>query len=49
MLVLTGAALVSYYGTWGVTAGDVVMLSAFLTSLRRTTTARPKPLLSRAR
>lgn len=33
MLVLAGAALVSYYGTWGVTAGDVVMLSAFLTPL----------------
>nr|WP_055718412.1 ABC transporter ATP-binding protein [Streptomyces niveiscabiei] len=33
VLVLAGAALVSYYGTWGVTAGDVVMLSAFLTTL----------------
>ncbi|MDH6696027.1 ABC transporter ATP-binding protein [Streptomyces griseoviridis] len=33
VLVLAGAALVSYYGVWGVTPGDVVMLSAFLTTL----------------
>ncbi|MGC0398184.1 ATP-binding cassette subfamily B protein [Streptomyces sp. SAI-126] len=38
VLVLTGAALVSYYGTWGVTPGDVVMLSAFLTTLTNSTT-----------
>ncbi|MFG2455874.1 ABC transporter ATP-binding protein [Streptomyces sp. NPDC048523] len=38
VLVLTGAALVSYYGVWGVTAGDVVMLSAFLTTLTNSTT-----------
>jgi ATP-binding cassette subfamily B protein len=36
--VLTGAALVSYYGVWGVTPGDVVMLSAFLTTLTNATT-----------
>jgi len=30
---LAGAALVAYYGTFGVTAGDVVMLSAFFSSL----------------
>lgn len=36
--VLTAAALVSYYGAWGVTAGDVVMLSAFLTTLTNSTT-----------
>jgi ATP-binding cassette subfamily B protein len=38
VLVLAGAALVSYYGVWGVTAGDVVMLSAFLTTLTNSTT-----------
>ncbi|MEV0476911.1 ABC transporter ATP-binding protein [Streptomyces prunicolor] len=38
VLVLAGAALVSYYGAWGVTAGDVVMLSAFLTTLTNSTT-----------
>jgi ATP-binding cassette subfamily B protein len=38
VLVLTGAALVSYYEVWGVTAGDVVMLSAFLTTLTNSTT-----------
>ncbi|WP_411147859.1 ABC transporter ATP-binding protein [Streptomyces sp. A30] len=38
VLVLAGAALVSYYRVWGVTAGDVVMLSAFLTTLTNSTT-----------
>ncbi|WP_371552514.1 ABC transporter ATP-binding protein/permease [Streptomyces sp. NBC_00554] len=38
ILFLTGAALVSYYGYWGVTPGDVVMLSAFLTTLTNSTT-----------
>ncbi|MFF3501363.1 ABC transporter ATP-binding protein [Streptomyces sp. NPDC003247] len=38
VLVLTGAALVSYYEVWGVTPGDVVMLSAFLTTLTNSTT-----------
>jgi ATP-binding cassette subfamily B protein len=38
VLVLAGAALVSYYGMWGVTPGDVVMLSAFLTTLTNSTT-----------
>ncbi|MFC8342904.1 ABC transporter ATP-binding protein [Streptomyces sp. NPDC057280] len=38
VLVLAGAALVSYYGVWGVTPGDVVMLSAFLTTLTNSTT-----------
>ncbi|MFI9173707.1 ABC transporter ATP-binding protein [Streptomyces lincolnensis] len=38
VLVLAGAALVSYYGVWGVSAGDVVMLSAFLTTLTNSTT-----------
>ncbi|MFJ9245818.1 ABC transporter ATP-binding protein [Streptomyces sp. NPDC101776] len=38
VMVLSGAALVSYYGVWGVTAGDVVMLSAFLTTLTNSTT-----------
>ena len=38
VLVLASAALVSYYGVWGVTAGDVVMLSAFLTTLTNSTT-----------
>ncbi|MEV7034495.1 ABC transporter ATP-binding protein [Streptomyces sp. NPDC093272] len=36
--VLAAAALVSYYGVWGVSAGDVVMLSAFLTTLTNSTT-----------
>jgi ATP-binding cassette subfamily B protein len=30
---LTGAALIAYYDVWPITAGDVVMLSAFLTTL----------------
>ncbi len=30
---LAGAALIAYYGTFGVTPGDVVMLSAFFSSL----------------
>ncbi|NUS07415.1 MAG: ABC transporter ATP-binding protein [Nonomuraea sp.] len=38
VLVLAGAAAVSYYGVWGVTPGDVVMLSAFLTTLTNSTT-----------
>ncbi|WP_320779961.1 ABC transporter ATP-binding protein [Streptomyces sp. CRN 30] len=38
VLVLAGAALVAYYDVWGVTAGDVVMLSAFLTTLTNNTT-----------
>jgi ATP-binding cassette subfamily B protein len=38
VLVLAGAALVSYYGVWDVTPGDVVMLSAFLTTLTNSTT-----------
>ncbi|MEU8862762.1 ABC transporter ATP-binding protein [Streptomyces umbrinus] len=38
VLFLTAAALVSYYGVWGVSAGDVVMLSAFLTTLTNSTT-----------
>ncbi|MFE7274955.1 ABC transporter ATP-binding protein [Streptomyces sp. NPDC057623] len=38
VLVLTSAALISYYGVWGVSAGDVVMLSAFLTTLTNSTT-----------
>jgi ATP-binding cassette subfamily B protein len=38
VLVLAGAALVSYYDVWSVTAGDVVMLSAFLTTLTNSTT-----------
>ncbi|WP_425247236.1 ABC transporter ATP-binding protein [Streptomyces sp. NEAU-NA10] len=38
VLVLAAAALVSYYGVWGVTPGDVVMLSAFLTTLTNSTT-----------
>ncbi|MFD0318898.1 ABC transporter ATP-binding protein [Streptomyces flavalbus] len=38
VLVLAGAALISYYDVWGVTAGDVVMLSAFLTTLTNSTT-----------
>lgn len=32
VLFLTAAALVAYQGSWGITAGDVVMLSAFLTT-----------------
>ncbi|WP_447001893.1 ABC transporter ATP-binding protein [Saccharothrix isguenensis] len=32
VLFLTGSALIAYYGVWGITAGDVVMLSAFLTT-----------------
>ncbi|UED86594.1 ABC transporter ATP-binding protein [Streptomyces profundus] len=35
---LTGAALVAYYEVWDVSAGDVVMLSAFLTTLTNSTT-----------
>jgi ATP-binding cassette subfamily B protein len=38
VLVLACAALVSYYGYWGVSAGDVVMLSAFLSTLTNSTT-----------
>ncbi|WP_329599581.1 ABC transporter ATP-binding protein/permease [Streptomyces pseudovenezuelae] len=38
VVVLAGAALVSYYDVWGVTPGDVVMLSAFLTTLTNSTT-----------
>ncbi|MFJ9121447.1 ABC transporter ATP-binding protein [Streptomyces sp. NPDC102394] len=38
VLVLAGAALVSYYDVWGVTPGDVVMLSAFLATLTNSTT-----------
>ncbi|MFL4902216.1 ABC transporter ATP-binding protein [Streptomyces sp. MMS24-I2-30] len=38
VLVLASAALISYYGFWGVSAGDVVMLSAFLTTLTNSTT-----------
>ncbi|WP_405926929.1 ABC transporter ATP-binding protein [Streptomyces sp. NBC_00035] len=38
VLFLTCTALVSYYGYWGVTPGDVVMLSAFLTTLTNSTT-----------
>ena len=36
---LTGAALIAYYGTFGVTPGDVVMLSAFFSSLTGAVTA----------
>ncbi|MFE9751117.1 ABC transporter ATP-binding protein [Saccharothrix saharensis] len=32
VVFLTASALVAYLGVWGVTAGDVVMLSAFLTT-----------------
>ncbi|WP_129843664.1 ABC transporter ATP-binding protein [Streptomyces sp. RFCAC02] len=35
---LTVAALISYWGVWPITAGDVVMLSAFLTTLTNSTT-----------
>jgi ATP-binding cassette subfamily B protein len=38
VLVLAGAALISYYDVWGVTPGDVVMLSALLTTLTGSTT-----------
>jgi ATP-binding cassette subfamily B protein len=34
---LTAAALVAYHGLWGITPGDVVMLSAFLTTLTNST------------
>ncbi|MFJ8113534.1 ABC transporter ATP-binding protein [Streptomyces sp. NPDC096132] len=49
VLVLTGAALISYHGLWGVTPGDVVMLSAFLTTLTNSTTtlAGLAPVISR--
>jgi ATP-binding cassette, subfamily B, bacterial len=36
---LAGSAAVAYYGTWGVTPGDVVMLSAFFTTLTGSLTA----------
>ena len=36
---LTAAALIAYYGTFGVTPGDVVMLSAFFSSLTGAVTA----------
>jgi ATP-binding cassette, subfamily B, bacterial len=36
---LAGSALVAYYGTLGVTPGDVVMLSAFFTTLTGSLTA----------
>ncbi|ROP35834.1 ABC transporter ATP-binding protein [Saccharothrix texasensis] len=32
VLFLTASALVAYHGAWGIGAGDVVMLSAFLTT-----------------
>ncbi|HET9168801.1 MAG TPA: ABC transporter ATP-binding protein [Actinospica sp.] len=35
---LAGAALVAYYGAFGLTAGDVVMLSAFFSTLTGATT-----------
>ncbi|MDT0266444.1 ABC transporter ATP-binding protein [Streptomyces sp. DSM 44915] len=35
---LTGAALIAYYEVWDVSPGDVVMLSAFLTTLTNSTT-----------
>ncbi|MGW7267388.1 ABC transporter ATP-binding protein [Streptomyces sp. NPDC054842] len=49
VLFLTAAALVSYYGVWSVTAGDVVMLSAFLTTLTNSTTtlAALAPVISK--
>ncbi|MEV5342414.1 ABC transporter ATP-binding protein [Streptomyces sp. NPDC052676] len=49
VLVLAGAALISYYGVWGVTPGDVVMLSAFLTTLTNsvTTLAGLTPVISK--
>ncbi|CAM5270832.1 Lipid A export ATP-binding/permease MsbA OS=Streptomyces glaucescens OX=1907 GN=SGLAU_30350 PE=4 SV=1 [Streptomyces glaucescens] len=49
VLVLAGAALVSYYDVWGVTPGDVVMLSAFLTTLTNsvTTLAGLTPVISK--
>ncbi|MGH6656244.1 MAG: ABC transporter ATP-binding protein [Actinocrinis sp.] len=36
---LAGSALVAYYGWWGITPGDVVMLSAFFTTLTGSTTS----------
>ncbi|MFI9342051.1 ABC transporter ATP-binding protein [Streptomyces sp. NPDC052773] len=49
ILVLAGAALISYYDVWGVTPGDVVMLSAFLTTLTNsvTTLAGLTPVISK--
>ncbi|MFK0168918.1 ABC transporter ATP-binding protein [Streptomyces sp. NPDC090306] len=49
VLVLAGAALASYHGLWGVTPGDVVMLSAFLTTLTNSTTtlASLAPVITR--
>ncbi|OSZ58416.1 ABC transporter [Streptomyces pharetrae CZA14] len=49
VLVLAGAALVSYYDVWSVTPGDVVMLSAFLTTLTNsvTTLAGLTPVISK--
>jgi ATP-binding cassette subfamily B protein len=49
VLVLAGAALISYYDVWGVTPGDVVMLSAFLTTLTNsvTTLAGLTPVISK--
>ncbi|MGW6009494.1 ABC transporter ATP-binding protein [Streptomyces sp. NPDC055210] len=38
VVFLTAAALVAYYGVWAVSPGDVVMLSAFLTTLTNSTT-----------
>jgi ATP-binding cassette subfamily B protein len=38
VLVPAGAVLVSYYDVWGGAAGDVVMLSAVLTTLTHSTT-----------
>ncbi|MCK1817547.1 ABC transporter ATP-binding protein/permease [Streptomyces sp. XM4011] len=38
VLFLTGSALIAYYEVWDLTAGDVVMLSAFLTTLTNSTT-----------
>jgi ATP-binding cassette subfamily B protein len=35
---LTGSALISYYEVWDISPGDVVMLSAFLTTLTNSTT-----------
>ncbi|WP_051773273.1 ABC transporter ATP-binding protein [Saccharothrix sp. NRRL B-16314] len=32
VVFLTASALIAYWGVWGITAGDVVMLSAFLTT-----------------
>lgn len=36
---LTGSALAAYYSWWGLTPGDVVMLSAFFTTLTGSTTS----------